>query len=112
MTQGDSQDMNTSLPTSNDASFFRNLDCPYFPCHSGVAPEEFNCLFCYCPLYALGPRCGGTYTYTSTGVKDCSGCTRLHRGRQGAQIVKECFPLLAELAHNGADERARAEQGL
>ncbi len=82
----------------NNASFFRNDACPYFPCHEGVDPERFNCLFCYCPLYALGPRCGGNFAYTASGVKDCSSCTRLHDGDGGAQIVRELFPLLADLA--------------
>ena len=35
-------------------SFMQNRDCEYFPCHAGVSEEDFNCLFCYCPLYALG----------------------------------------------------------
>ena len=52
----------------DSASFFTNGACPYFPCHEGVDPERFNCLFCYCPLYALGPRCGGAFTYTERGV--------------------------------------------
>lgn len=33
--------------------FFQNRACEYFPCHKGVADEDFNCLFCYCPLYLL-----------------------------------------------------------
>ena len=35
-------------------AFFQNRDCEYFPCHETKHPEDFNCLFCYCPLYALG----------------------------------------------------------
>ena len=35
--------------------FFQNRACEYFPCHKGVADEDFNCLFCYCPLYLLWP---------------------------------------------------------
>lgn len=38
-------------------SFFSNKECEYFPCHQGADPENFNCLFCYCPLYALGDKC-------------------------------------------------------
>ncbi|MEE1158282.1 MAG: cysteine-rich small domain-containing protein, partial [Atopobiaceae bacterium] len=72
--------------------------CAYFPCHADVDEAEFNCLFCYCPLYALGPQCGGDFTYTDAGIKDCSSCTRLHRGDAGAAIVKEHFAELAELA--------------
>ncbi|MBP8030977.1 MAG: metal-binding protein, partial [Acetobacterium sp.] len=42
---------------NNDASnykFFQHRDCEYFPCHQADDLEDFNCLFCYCPLYALG----------------------------------------------------------
>ena len=59
--------------------FFQNRECEYFPCHQGVEEESFNCLFCYCPLYALGENCGGNFSYTEQGIKDCSGCLRPHR---------------------------------
>ena len=42
-------------------AFFSNKECEYFPCHAGADPENFNCLFCYCPLYALGDKCGGPH---------------------------------------------------
>ncbi|MGI6032877.1 MAG: cysteine-rich small domain-containing protein [Coriobacteriales bacterium] len=78
--------------------FFSHRACPYFPCHEGVDPDDFNCLFCYCPLYTLGPDCGGDFVYTETGVKDCSGCTRLHEGDRGSELVREKFSALADLA--------------
>lgn len=59
--------------------FFQNRGCPYFPCHPGVEEAAFNCLFCYCPLYALGRRCGGDCAYLADGTKDCSACTFPHR---------------------------------
>ncbi|MBQ4579244.1 MAG: cysteine-rich small domain-containing protein [Clostridia bacterium] len=59
--------------------FFQNRDCPYFPCHGGVPEEAFSCLFCYCPLYALGRRCGGACEYLPNGTKDCSKCAFPHR---------------------------------
>ena len=40
--------------------FFQNRECKYFPCHKGIDEEEFNCLFCYCPLYALGKSAAET----------------------------------------------------
>lgn len=58
--------------------FFQNKECEYFPCHPGANPETFSCLFCYCPLYALGDNCGGNFRYTENGIKDCSGCLRPH----------------------------------
>ena len=44
-------------------SFFQHTACEFFPCHETAHPEDFNCLFCYCPLYALGDRCGGNFRY-------------------------------------------------
>lgn len=59
-------------------SFFQNRECEFFPCHECEKPEDFNCLFCYCPLYALGTRCGGSFRITEKGVKDCTFCTFPH----------------------------------
>ncbi len=51
-------------------SFFSHKKCEYFPCHKGADPEEFNCLFCYCPLYALGKDCGGNFTFPFSAIKN------------------------------------------
>jgi Zn-finger protein len=59
--------------------FFQNKDCEYFPCHPGADDKTFSCLFCYCPLYALGEHCGGDFTYTENGIKDCTNCLRPHK---------------------------------
>ena len=59
--------------------FFQHKQCEYFPCHEKADPESFSCLFCYCPLYALGENCGGNFTYTEGGIKDCSACLRPHK---------------------------------
>ncbi len=80
----------------NSFSFFQNRDCAYFPCHSGADAESFNCLFCYCPLYALGEGCGGAFSYTEGGIKDCSACLFPHRPDSGAKIA-ERFPEIAAL---------------
>lgn len=58
--------------------FFQHEKCEFFPCHKTDKPEDFNCLFCYCPLYTLGDNCGGNFTYTENGIKDCSGCLIPH----------------------------------
>ena len=78
-------------------AFFQNRDCEYFTCHRGVDGADFNCLFCYCPLYALGESCGGAFTYTAKGVKNCTACAFPHR-RENYDAVLERFPELAELA--------------
>lgn len=77
-------------------SCFTNRECEFFPCHSGVAFENFNCLFCYCPLYALGKECGGTFTILENGVKDCSDCTIPHR-KENYGYVTERFPQILRL---------------
>lgn len=70
-------------------SCFTNRACEYFPCHEGVEPESFNCLFCYCPLYALGTACGGNFTVLENGVKDCSGCTVPHKKENYGYITEQ-----------------------
>lgn len=63
---------------SENYKFFNNDKCEYFPCHKVNNPESFNCLFCYCPLYALKEDCGGNFKYTKNGIKDCSNCLVPH----------------------------------
>ena len=67
--------------------FFQNRECEYYPCHAGADPEIFSCLFCFCPLYALGDRCCGNFSYTDAGIKDCSGCLRPHRRENYGDIL-------------------------
>ncbi|MBR3795879.1 MAG: cysteine-rich small domain-containing protein [Clostridia bacterium] len=74
--------------------FFQNRKCEYFPCHKGVAEEDFNCLFCYCPLYALGKSCGGNCIYTGQGIKDCSRCTVPHQRSNYERIVERYKDIL------------------
>ena len=78
-------------------SFYQNRECEYFPCHTNANAETFNCLFCYCPLYALGDRCGGNCCYTEQGIKDCSNCLIPHSPR-GYDYVNGKFREVAELA--------------
>ena len=80
----------------NDHAFFQNRDCKYFPCHK-TEMEAFNCLFCYCPLYALGDRCGGNFRYTEKGIKDCTNCLIPH-SPGGYEYVLSKYPEIAELA--------------
>jgi len=63
----------------NDYKFFRNKACKYFPCHSKPDRNNFNCLFCYCPLYLLGDKCGGRFKYSGEKkIKDCEDCCLPH----------------------------------
>ena len=70
-------------------TFFTNRSCKYFPCHAGADPENFNCLFCYCPLYAMGPDCGGNFRITKSGVKDCTGCLVPHLQENYERIMEK-----------------------
>ena len=63
---------------SENYKFTQHKKCEFFPCHKGVKEEDFNCLFCYCPLYMLQEKCGGNFKYTK-GIKDCSDCTITHK---------------------------------
>ncbi len=57
--------------------YVQNKECPFFPCHE-MDKEKFNCLFCYCPLYTLGDKCGGDFYYLENGIKSCDKCTKTH----------------------------------
>ena len=68
----------TEAQESHNYSFFSHRSCEFFPCHKGISAEDFNCLFCYCPLYVLGAQCGGSPRFLENGIKDCSDCNFPH----------------------------------
>ncbi len=68
-----------SVKTRRNTNFLATKSCEYFPCHRTVDEENYNCIFCYCPLYAMGRDCGGNFLYLDNGVKDCSGCMVPHK---------------------------------
>lgn len=61
----------------NSYKYFHNKDCEFYPCHDKSTMNEFNCLFCFCPLYK-DKDCGGKYRLTDRGIKDCSECLVPH----------------------------------
>lgn len=71
--------------------FFSHKECTYFPCHEGIDPEDFNCLFCFCPLFMLGTECGGKFTLSDSGIKDCTGCNLPHKRDAGVRMVGRHF---------------------
>ena len=83
--------------------FFQNKLCEFYPCHPGADPETFSCLFCYCPLYALGDRCGGSFRYTANVVKDCTHCLRPHVRENYGKILEK-MPEILELAKKKREE--------
>lgn len=80
----------------NNFAYFKNTECEYFPCHKSEG-EKFNCLFCYCPLYALGDKCGGNFVYIEDGIKDCSKCLIPH-SENGYSYITSKFSEVSEIA--------------
>lgn len=85
------------MAQKNSFDYFANRECPYYPCHEKASPDQFNCLFCYCPLYTLGDQCGGNFKFTEKGIKDCSACLIPH-GKGGYDYILRKFSKIAELA--------------
>lgn len=85
-------------------SFYKNQECEYFPCHKTERPEDFNCLFCYCPLYVLGRNCGGNFAYRENGIKDCTNCLLPHK--------RENFGLVTGRFHDIVTQMAKVEEKL
>ena len=84
---------------NNSTIFFANTACRFYPCHE--TDEPINCMFCYCPLYFLGDRCGGHFSYTKSGIKNCVDCTVPHERKNFGRIMAI---LRANLKKAGRDE--------
>ena len=72
----------------NCSKYFANRECEYYPCHDGI--EDFNCLFCYCPLY-LRDHCPGNPKYIEhkgRTIKCCDDCTFPHQPENYDTIIK------------------------
>jgi Zn-finger protein len=78
--------------------FFQNDKCEYFPCHN-INEKRFNCLFCYCPLYALGDQCGGNFEYSANGIKSCMKCNIPHTER-GYDYIEGKIDKIIKLVQN------------
>ncbi len=77
--------------------FFSNKNCKYFPCHKTDDEENFNCMFCYCPLYALGENCGGNFEFTKSGIKSCENCDIPH-SKDGVLHIEKKLSEILDLA--------------
>ena len=89
-------------------SFFSHKECEFFPCHKGADPQDFNCMFCYYPLYALGDKCGGNFKYTEKGLKDCTGCLLPHKRRNYGYVTgkyQELAKLMDEIRSVKANDK-------
>ncbi|MBQ2276830.1 MAG: cysteine-rich small domain-containing protein [Lachnospiraceae bacterium] len=70
-------------------SFFENRACKYFPCHKGL--EDFNCLFCFCPMYHM-QNCLGSPEYMEVKgkkLKVCTNCTFPHQPKHYEAIMNK-----------------------
>ena len=79
---------------SKNYSYFSHKECEYFPCHKGADVNNFNCLFCYCPLYALGDKCGRGYNIKSLkpkveGICDYCGGDLYQRKDDTKETIEE-----------------------
>lgn len=82
----------------NSYRFYLNKACEYFPCHQVKDSSEFNCMFCYCPLYFL-ENCGGNNKLYN-GIKDCSDCLIPHSPKGYDYINKKIMEVNEERRKN------------
>lgn len=71
-------------------SFFEHRECDFFPCHPDLE-SPFNCLFCFCPLYAFPCEDYGSPRFIERDsglIKDCSGCLFPHRPENYKVILR------------------------
>ena len=68
--------------------YFANKECKYFPCHE--SKEDFNCLFCYCPMYRFSDCPGNPCYFEKNGkkIKDCSNCNFPHCPENYDKIIE------------------------
>lgn len=71
--------------------YFKNTSCKYFPCHKGMKTDDFNCLFCYCPMNSYEDCLGKPeYIVAKSGkrVKSCMNCTFPHEPEHYEKIIQ------------------------
>lgn len=81
-------DSNNRINMSENYKFVQNRKCEFWPCHKGIIDKEFNCLFCFCPLYSKD-NCGGNYKIMSNNIKDCSSCLVPHQKNNYDYIISK-----------------------
>ena len=95
-----------NLETDN-YKFSQHKSCEFFPCHAGADPETFSCLFCYCPLYSLGDKCGGNFEYLPSGVKSCEKCLVPHRKENFDRIMEKLGDVIEQVKRPPVEEKNR-----
>lgn len=87
----------------NNCKYYKNIECEYFPCHEN-AGEDFNCMFCFCPLYPLGDKCGGNFEYIDDKIKNCSNCLIPH-SKDGYEYISKKLREVSEIAKNNREQQ-------
>ncbi len=87
--------------TTENYKFHSHKACEFFPCHETTDPDNFNCLFCYCPLYPMGKDCGGNYVYLDGGIKDCSNCLVPHKKDNYDYMMHKLMEFHQQLREDG-----------
>ena len=90
--------------------FYQHRECEFFPCHEVKDTENFNCLFCYCPLYALGDNCGGNFRYNEKGFKDCTDCAVPHLRKNYDYVLSKYNEILDIVKSNHEEGFREAEK--
>lgn len=74
----------------NNSRYFNNTECEYYPCHRIESENtDFNCLFCFCPLYFI--ECPGNFKIIENNgksIKDCMDCKFPHIPENYDKIIK------------------------
>ncbi len=78
-------------------AFFQNSKCEYFPCHNTSEPNNFSCLFCFCPLYSLNEECGGNFKYNEAGIKCCDECVFPHSRENYGSVIENVGKLYEKM---------------
>ena len=87
------------------SSFFSHKECEAFPCHATDDKDNFNCLFCFCPLYMFGRQCGGNFTHTLCGIMDCTNCMIPHERDSYGYVIQKLKELRGISRHEKESEK-------
>lgn len=66
-------------------SFFQNIECEYFPCHKLIEKKDFNCLFCFCPLFN---------TIECENENHCDSCIYPHKRNNYIKVINKLKRLI------------------
>jgi Zn-finger protein len=80
----------------------KGKDCNYYPCHDGIIEEEYQCEFCFCPIYPCNiEKTGGKIISGRDGsqIWDCSDCIIVHEKENFNKIKKGLHNIIQEISN-------------